>query len=115
MEARANIIMINDSGGTPRNIITEHGRLTVDNIDANVQNFIGQQTRQAQNSVQLFHCLTKSMSEAEHLKIVAEPSKYMDDETPAGDILFKLMMQKSIIETRATATHLRENLTNLYT
>ena len=115
MEAGANIIMIQDSGGTPRNLITEYGRLTVEDIEANMQNFIGQQTRQAQNSVQLFQCLTNSMTEAAHLKIVVESSKYMDDDTPVGELLFKLMMQKAIIDTRATATHLRENITNLDT
>ena len=30
------------------------------------------------------------------------------------ELLFKLMIQKDIIDTRATDTHLRENLTNLY-
>ena len=32
-----------------------------------------------------------------------------------GEFLFKLMIKNAIIETRATATHLRENLTNLDT
>ena len=80
-----------------------------------MQKFIGQQTRQAQNSVQLFHCLTNSITESVQLKIVADSNKYMDDETPVGELLFKLMMQNSIIDTRATATHLKENLTNLGT
>ena len=34
---------------------------------------------------------------------------------PVGEFIFKLMMKNAIIETRATATHLRENLTNLDT
>ena len=37
----------------------------------------------------------------------------MDGETPVGELLFKLMMKKSIIDTRATETHLQENLKNL--
>ena len=77
METGANIIMIADSTGTLRNLITEYGRLTVDDIEANTKNFIGQQTRQAHNSIQLFHCQTNSMTEAAHLKIVAESDKYM--------------------------------------
>ena len=62
MEAGSNIIVNNDSSGTPRNFITEYGRLTVEYIEANMQNFIGQQTFQAQNSVQIFQCLTNSMT-----------------------------------------------------
>ena len=55
------------------------------------------------------------MTEAAHLKIVVESSKYMDDETPVGELLFKLMMNKAIIDTRVRSTHIKENLTNLDT
>ena len=37
----------------------------------------------------------------------------MNDETLVSEFLFKLMIQKSVIDKRATSTHLRENLTNL--
>ena len=46
MEAGANIIMIQDSGGTPKKMIAEYGSLTVEDIEANMQNFIDQHTRQ---------------------------------------------------------------------
>ena len=70
MEAGANITMIPESTGTPRKLITEYGRLTIENIEANMQNFIGQQTLQSQKQVQLFHFLAKYMTEAAHLKVV---------------------------------------------
>ena len=107
MEAGENIIMIPDSTRTPRNLITEYGRLVVENIEANIQNFIGKISRQAYNSVQIFHYLTNSMIESAHLKIVAESNNYMDDETQVGELLFKSMMQKAVIETIETTTHLR--------
>ena len=47
------------------------------------------------------------------MKIVSEQDKYVRFDTPIGGCLFKLLMQKAVIDTRATATHLRENLTNL--
>ena len=92
MDAGENIITINESRVTPRNIITEYGRLTVEDIDKNEQNFIGQQMRQSQNSVQILNCLTNYMTETLHLNIVSESRKYMYDETPVGEIIFKLMM-----------------------
>ena len=55
------------------------------------------------------------MIEDAHLKVVAESNKYIDDDTPVGEFLFKLMIQNAIIKTKATYTHLRENLTNLDT
>ena len=62
----------------------------MENIEANIQHFIGQRSRQAQNSVQIFHCLKNSMTEATDLKIVAESDKYMYNETPVGELMFKL-------------------------
>ena len=79
----------------------------MEDIEENMQNFIGHKIRQSQNSVQIFHCLTNSMTEASHLNIVVESINYMDDETPVSELILKLMMQKSIIDTKYTATHLR--------
>ena len=36
-------------------------------------------------------------------------------ETPVGELQLKFMIKKEVIYTRATASHLRENLTNLET
>ena len=107
METGANIVMVSDSTGTPKKLITEYGRLTVDDIEANIQKIIGQQTCQSQNSVKLFHCLTNSMTEAAHLNIVAESDEYMEGDIPVGELLFILMIQKEVIYTRATATYLK--------
>ena len=115
MEAGANIIMIHDSTRTPKNPIKEYGRITVGDIEANIQHFVGQQTRQAHNSLQLLHCLKNSMTESAHLNNVAESGKYTDNEMSVGELLLKLMLQKAVINTRSTATYIRENLTNLDT
>ena len=37
----------------------------------------------------------------------------MDGDMLVGDLVFKLTMKKVVIDTRETATYLRENLTNL--
>ena len=87
----------------------------MEEIGRNMQNFIGQKIYQAQKSVQLFHYLTNSEKESSHVKVMAYSINYMDDDTPVVELLFKLMMQKNIIDTQATSTHLRENITNLYT
>ena len=83
----------------------------MEHIEADIQNFMGKQSRQSQNSIQLLHCLTNSTTEATHLKIVAESDKYIDSETPVGKILFKLMMQKAVINKRATATYPKQGHT----
>ena len=55
------------------------------------------------------------MAEDAHLKIVTESIKYMDWETPVGDLIFKMVMKKFIIDTFSKEHHIRENLTNLDT
>ena len=55
------------------------------------------------------------MTEAAHLKIAAESDKYMEVDTPVGKVLLKLMMQKEVTNKRATATYLRDKLTNMDT
>ena len=44
---------------------------------------------------------------------MAEHNRYKIDGRSSGSLYFKLLMQKAIVDTRATASHLRENLTNL--
>ena len=55
------------------------------------------------------------MTEAAHLKIVTELDKCMEGETPVGELLFKFIMQKTVMDKWSTDTYLRENLTNLDT
>ena len=100
METGAKIIMIEDTYEIHRNIITEHGTLTVEVIYASKKIF-SLQMFQAQSSVQIFHFLTNFTTEATHLKIVAELSQYMDGENLVGELLFKLMRNKAIIDTCA--------------
>ena len=81
----------------------------------NIQHLIWQHTSQAHNSIQLFHGLKNSSTEAAHLKIVADSDKHMERETTVGELLLKLTMHKEVINTRATATYLRENFSYLDT
>ena len=115
--AGANVIMINDSS-TPavaRNIITEYGLLTVNDITTYVTPWIGNDTRQAQNNFQMYTCIMASLTKDGRTKILAEQSKYHIGQRPCATLLFKLLMQKAVIDTRATSSLLRENLSNLDT
>ena len=114
-EGQGNIMSIPDSNNVTRNLIREYGRLTLDNIRTFVTTYIGQQNRRAQNDYQLYMCLANSLTESGKLKVLAETDQYTINGTPSGSLFFKLLMQKAIVDTRATASHLRENLTNLDT
>ena len=69
--------------------------------------------RRAQNDAQMYHCIKNSLtSEAEH-KILAERESYHINNVASGPLLFKLLMQKAIIDTWATASLMREILSNI--
>jgi hypothetical protein len=53
------------------------------------------------------------LDERGHLRIVSEAESYTMGVTHSGIMLFKLLMRKANTDTRATASQLRENLTNL--
>jgi hypothetical protein len=109
----ASIMMIPDVDGVLRHLIHQYGQLTPEDVAAFVTTFIGQETCQAQNDVQLYDCIANTLDERGHLRIVSEAESYTMGGTHSGIMLFKLLMRKANTDTRATASQLRENLTNL--
>jgi hypothetical protein len=118
---QGDILTIPDANGNDRNLITEYGRLTMEEITTHVRTYVlpaqGQQAppanRRAQNDYQLFLCLSTSLTEAGHIKLLAERDRYTINGHRSGSLYFKLLMKKAIIDTRATASQLRTNLINL--
>ena len=116
----ANILTIPDSNGINRHLITNYGMLTVEDIHAQVMTYAHLPTRQAQNGVQMFHAIFNSLSEEGRDQIANEHRLYRitlasGEEYPAGPILFKVVMAKAIVDTRATVYHYRSNLMHLDT
>lgn len=93
--------------------------LLVAEITAAVQGWITEESRRAQNNMQMFTCIMASLTKEGRIKILAEQDKYHVGEgtnrRACAALLFKLLMQKAIIDTRATASLLRENLSSLDT
>ena len=61
------------------------------------------------------NCLTKSLTEEGHLKIMEESSSYLVSRVAIRMLCFKLLMSKAVVDARAMASHLKENLTSLAT
>ena len=108
-----NVLDIPDDDNVPRNLITEYGRLTMENVDDHVQTFFGNQSRQAQNDIQVFHCLSSSLTQEATDKMVDETDEYTIGDTPVGIKYLKHMLDRATVDTRSTASHLRKNLTDL--
>jgi hypothetical protein len=108
-----NILTIPDAGGTNRDLITEYGRLSMADINTHVATYIDGNTRCTQNAAQMLTCIKESLSDAGKLKILAESEKWKVNDKESGTLLFKYVMQKAIVDTRATSSFFRENLLSL--
>jgi hypothetical protein len=70
-------------------------------------------THQAQNDAKVYYCITHTLEERGHLRIVFDADSYTMHITHSGIMLFKLLMRKANMDTRATASQLHDNLTKL--
>jgi hypothetical protein len=61
----------------------------------------------------MLSCIKESLSDAGKLKILSESDKWKVNGKESGVLLFKIIMQKAVIDTRATSSFFRENLTSL--
>ena len=57
--------------------------------------------------------LTKSLTGEGHIEIFEEDDNYRANGIDIGTLYFKLLMSKAVVDTTATARHLRENLTSI--
>ena len=112
-EAGGNIITIPDSNGTNHDLITNYGELTVTDVRNHAITYMGNQVRAAQNSQQMYECIMNSLTEAGKNKILNESSEYTVANEFSGTLLFKLLMKKTVIDTRATSSAYRTNLSSL--
>ena len=100
-------------GNENRNLIQDYGNITMDQIRNHCQGYVLNHTRQAQHQFQLYQCLMASLTDKGRLKIASETDKYSVNNIKCGPLLFKRLMSKAAIDSRATVSHIRENLANL--
>ena len=96
-----------------RNLIKDFGRVLLKDIKSHCSTYIQTQTREAQHQYQLYQCLMNLLTEKVRLKIVKESHKYSIGELWSGSILYKFIVFRASIDTRATLSHIRENLASL--
>jgi hypothetical protein len=87
-------MMIPDVDGVLRQLVHNYVQLTPEDVSAFVATFIGQETHQAQNYVQFYYCISNTLDECGHLRIVYEAESYTIEGTHSGVMLFKLLMKR---------------------
>ena len=96
------IILIKDNENDLRTLITEYGCLTTRTLKADADTWIDKETREAQNNHTMVECMMVSITEACFYTIFNEDAKYKQKGVKVASLLFKLLMAKAIVDTRAT-------------
>jgi len=94
-------------------LLQAHGTLTLNQIRDHCETYIHLQTRQAQNSYQMYACIMASLTDEGRTKILTEADRYTINGIQSGPLLYKVLMSKAAVDTRATVLHIRTALSNL--
>jgi hypothetical protein len=95
------------------NLLAQHGRVTLSEVQAFARTFAGLQVRLHQNSNQIKVCLLASLTVTAQTKIRLEHAKYTVNGIIDGACLLKVILQASHLDTRGTASIIRVKLSRL--
>ena len=101
--------------GRMLNLIDHYGEISLQQVRTHCQTYIGQPSRRSQHSYQMYECLVNSLTEAARIKISPDSEQYTINGVRCGPLLYRYMMAKASIDTRATLSFIRENISNLDT
>ena len=95
------------------NLLDNHGRFTVDHLHAFSSSYINNQSRAAQQNMQMVTCILASLSLPGFRKVQTWRAAWHIAERPAALLLIKVIIRESFIDTQATTRILREHLSSL--
>ena len=108
----------NDPNSELRYLPDEYGRVSLEQITEFERSYLGTESRVAQDAHMLFTCLMNSLSKEARMKIEAWENEYVIDnnagtKTPSGNLLLKVIIRESHLDTNATTQSIRMKLSNL--
>jgi hypothetical protein len=103
-------IMVN---GSPSSLVDEYGVITMADVLTHAQIYNGQHVRDAQNSLQIYNCLSASLTEGGMARTSLHSAEYTLNGITDGVLFLKIIIRLSHIDTRATVTVIRTRLSSL--
>jgi hypothetical protein len=107
------VVTVPDAEGEDREVLESYGLVTLEDCQAHAEQYINEETRQAQNSMMLYQYIINSLSDQAKIIVYANPDLYTIDGQPSGICLLKVIIGKSTIDTIATIDLLQNSLQNL--
>jgi hypothetical protein len=97
------------------NLIESYGMITIESVRTFETSYIALPVRPAQDTYMLYKCLMKSISKEGKSKITIWKDQYHVNGLPSGNLLLKIIIRESHLDTNATISTIRTNLSNLDT
>jgi hypothetical protein len=108
------IMNVPDASGTERNLATNYGQITLEDVKRHARTYISTDTRAAQDSIMLYQFLTNSLTEDANTSVLSNSATYTIATLPSGACLLKILIGKASIDTKAKVLLLREVISNLH-
>ena len=94
-------------------LLNEYGRLSKAQVDAEVETYMGEENRAAQDDYQIYICLMNSLSKEAKDKMLLLRTSFTFDGTPSGISFLKNIISESHVDTNATLRLLRARFSAL--
>lgn len=96
-------------------LIKQYGSISLSDVRTYALTYTGTQSRHAQNSNQIYACLSESLTPEAKNKVALETSQFSINDVNDGLLYFKVIVGLAHIDTRATVTVIRTRLSSLDT
>ena len=98
-----------------KNLLTNHGEITLEQVRRFEESYIMTATRAAQDTSMLYQCLMASLSKQGKTKIMVWEGQYKINGFTSGNLLLKIIIRESHLDSNATTTVIRRQLSSLDT
>ena len=96
-----------------KSLIDQHGEIERSTIESFEETYLDRVNRSAQDAAQLYRCLMASLSKEGKKKILVWESQYTVRGMGSGNLLLKIIVRESHLDTNATSSSIRTKLTDL--
>ena len=98
-----------------KDLIESYGEISYGDVKAHALNYMNEDSREAQDSFMLYHCLMNSLTDAAQKQVRTRGNvfPFMFGGKGSGPVLLKVIIMVSHVDTRATITSVRTKLSSL--
>ena len=99
--------------GTLFHLAVDYGQLSLAQVMAHAATYVAGQTRAAQDSMQLYHCIIESLTKEALDKVMLFANQFTTQGFPSGTGLLRVVIRESGLDTLATTAFIRARLSSL--